>query len=229
MTLKGHGKFAGKLTTGSNSAQKKISEFPSSKPEGWNFKFGETGFSKTSYTAPAKNCGRGFILWHWNVRASLGENWLMVSYSAQKKICQFHSSKPEGGNFKFDGMVFSQKYIGWAKNCGTSFMISNWKAMESLGENWLMVSYSAQKKICQFRSSKPQGPNFYDGMVFLKGTLVEPKAVAGVLSYDTEGPWQVWEKTKLVVSYLAQKKSVNFVSCQILAFSPARRNFISFW
>ena len=100
---------------------------------------------------------------------------------------------------------------------------------EVWGENWLMVSYSAQKKICQFRSSKPQGPNFYDGMVFLKGTLVEPKAVAGVLSYDTEGPWQVWEKTKLVVSYLAQKKSVNFVSCQILAFSPARRNFTSFW
>ena len=168
MTLKGHGKFAGKLTTGSNSAQKKICEFPSSKPEGWNFKFGETGFSKT-YTAPAKNCGRGFILWHWNVRANLGENWLMVSYSAQKNICQFHSSKPEGWNFKFDGMVFSQKYIGWAKNCGTSFMLSNWKAMESLGENWLMVSYSAQKKICQFHSSEPQGQNFkFDGMVFSK-------------------------------------------------------------
>ena len=27
---------------------------------------------------------------------------------------------------------------------------------------------------------------------FLKGTLVEPKSVAQVSSYDTERPWKVW-------------------------------------
>ena len=232
----------------SYSAQKKICQFRSSEPQGWNFKFDRISFSKR-YTGWSKNCGRSFILWHWSVMANFGENWLLVSYSAQKKICEFRSSEPEVQNFKFDGMIFSKRYIGWAKNCDTSFMLWHWKAMESLGGKGLQVPNSPQEKICEFCSSEPEGRNFkFDGMVFpksyigwtkncgrgfilwhwkamesfgkkwlqvsnsaqkkfcefccservkishlmgvvfLKGTLVQPKTVAGVSSYYTEKP-----------------------------------------
>ena len=48
------------------------------------------------------------------------------------------------------------------------------------------------------------------GLVFLKGALVEPKTVAGVLSDDTEMSWQVWVKTHSWFPIQPEKKSVNF-------------------
>ena len=48
------------------------------------------------------------------------------------------------------------------------------------------------------------------GVVFLKGTLVHPKTVAGVSSYHTEGPWQVWRKTDSSFPIQPRKKSANF-------------------
>ena len=66
--------------------------------------------------------------------------------------------------------------------------------MESLGGNWLLVSNSAQEKLCQFLSSKSEGQKFkfYGFLLFL---LVQPKTVTGVLSCDTEESWKFWEKT----------------------------------
>ena len=55
------------------------------------------------------------------------------------------------------------------------------------------------------------------GVVFLKDTLVHPKTVAGVSSYDTEGPCQVWRKTDSWFPIQPRKKSANFVpaSCRV--------------
>ena len=33
------------------------------------------------------------------------------------------------------------------------------------------------------------------GLFFVKGTLVDPKTVAPVSSYDPERPWKVWWKS----------------------------------
>ena len=49
------------------------------------------------------------------------------------------------------------------------------------------------------------------GLVFLKGTLVDPKTVAGVSSYDTEVSWQVWGKTDTWFPVQPRKKSASFV------------------
>ena len=46
---------------------------------------------------------------------------------------------------------------------------------------------------------------------FLKGTLLEPKRLAGVSSYDTEVSWQVWEKTDCWFPIQPRKKSANFL------------------
>ena len=48
------------------------------------------------------------------------------------------------------------------------------------------------------------------GVVFLKGTLVHPKTVAGTSSYHIEGPWQVWRKSDSWFP-IQPRKSGNFV------------------
>ena len=133
------------------------------------------------------------------------------SQFSPEKICQFRFSEPEGSNFKFEGIVFPEMYIGWAKNCGTSLMLWYWKAMESLGEKRLLVSNSAQKKSANFipASQRVQISNFMRWF-FLKVTLAEPKTLAGVSSYDTEGSWQVWERTDSWFPIQPRKKSSNF-------------------
>ena len=195
----------------SYSAKKKICQFHSKEPEGWNFKFDGTGFSKT-YTGWPKNWRISLIWWHWKVMVSLGENFLLVSYSAKKKICQFHFRERQGRNFKFDGMVFSNSYIGWAKNYGMSFMLWHWKAMESFGEKWLQVSNSVQEKFCQFRSSEPEGSNLkFHGMLFSKGYTGSAR------NFGRSFIWWHWivrtslGENWLLVSYSAQKKYANFV------------------
>ena len=46
---------------------------------------------------------------------------------------------------------------------------------------------------------------------FLKGTLLEPKSLAGVLFYDTQGSWQVLGKTDCWFPIQPIKKYVNFI------------------
>ena len=43
------------------------------------------------------------------------------------------------------------------------------------------------RKICEFRSRKPEGRNFkFDGIAFLSGIIVEPEILARVSCYDTQ-------------------------------------------
>ena len=203
--------LGGKWQLVSNSASKRICQFHSSKPQGQNFKFDGMVFSKC-YIGWAKNCGMSFMLWHWKAMESLGGKWLQVSYSAQEKICEFCSSKPQGRNLKFHGVLFPKRYIGWAKNFGRSFILWHWRVMASLGENWQLVSDWAQKKICQFRSSKPQRQNFkFDGMVFSKRYIGWAKNCGtSFLSWHwkiVESFSQIW----IVVSNSAYQKTVKFL------------------
>ena len=189
----------------------KTCEFCSSEPKGRNFKFHAMVFSKRCI-AWAKTFSRSFILLHSSVMASLGENWLLVFYSAQKNICQFRSSKPEGRNFKFDGMVFSKRYIGWVKNCDTSFMLWDWKATESLGKVTTGFQFSQEKNLWIFSASQRVEISNLMGWFFLKGTLVEPKTVRRVSCYDTEKSWKIWGKSDHWFPIQPRKKSVNFLS-----------------
>ena len=49
------------------------------------------------------------------------------------------------------------------------------------------------------------------GLVFLKGTLAQPKIVARASSDDSEGSWQVWGKTDSWFPIQPRKKCANFI------------------
>ena len=126
----------------------------------------------------------------------LGGKWLLVSSSAQKKFCKIHSSKPEGWNFKFYEIVLSKRYVVSAKNCGRSFILWHWRAMDSLEENLLLVSNSTQKKLGEFPSSRREGQNIkFQQLVLSNDKFLEQKIDTAVSSPDTEGPWKVWWKS----------------------------------
>ena len=59
-------------------------------------------------------------------------------------------------------------------------------------------------------SQKVKISNFM-GLFCLKGTLIQPKTVAGVSSCDTKGPWKVWGKTDTWFPIQPKKNSANFV------------------
>ena len=63
-------------------------------------------------------------------------------------------------------------------------------------KNYYWFPTQLKKKSLHFvpASHKVEISNFTVS-VFLKGTLVESKAVVGVSSYETEVSWQVWGKT----------------------------------
>ena len=93
-----------------------------------------------------------------------------------------------------------------------SFTLWHWRAMESLGENWLLVSNSTRENCANFvpASQKVEISNFM-GLFCLKGTLVQPKTVVGVSPCDTEEPWKVWGKTNS--RFLIQLKKKNVAIC----------------
>ena len=105
-----------------NQPRKNSANFVQASKKGRNIKIYRIVFSKR-YIGSTKNCGRSFILWHWTAMENLGENWLLPSNSAQKKIWQFCTSEPQARNFKFDRIVFSKRCIGWAKTRCMSFML----------------------------------------------------------------------------------------------------------
>ena len=84
--------------------------------------------------------------------------------------------------------------------------------MGSFGEKWLLVSNSALKKNVNFLPAGQRVEiSILMGLVFLKGTLVEPKTLAGNSCYQTERPWEVWGESDYWFPIQPRKKSANFV------------------
>ena len=77
-------------------------------------------------------------------------------------------------------------------------------------DSWFLIQ--PRKKSANFvpASQRVKISNFMV-LFFLKGTLLEPKPLAGVSSYDTEVSWQVWEKTDCWFPIQPRKISTNFV------------------
>ena len=98
------------------------------------------------------------------------------------------------------GTVVQPKTVAGISSCGTESPWQVWGGIDS----WFRIEPKEKSANFVPASHRVKISNLM-GWFFLEGTLVEPKAVAGVLSDDTEGPWQVLGKTKLLVSYSAQK------------------------
>ena len=109
------------------------------------------------------------------------------------------------GCFFLKGAPVEPKSVVEVSSYDTEVSWQVWVKTDSL------VPIQPRKKSVNFApaSQRVQISNLM-GLVFLKGTLVEPKTVAGVSSDDTEVSWQVWVKTDSWFPIQPRKKSVNF-------------------
>ena len=143
---------------------------------------------------------------------SLGTNWIVVSHFFPQKIGEFLSSGPEGLIFKPQEFYFvtltSHANVGLKLNAAfqitfsndlhRSFTLWHWKTMQSLGQNCILLSRSAQKRFDQFISSEGKVSKFlsFISLFYVKDKLLESKSLTGVSFCDREKPSKVWVKTE---------------------------------
>ena len=79
-----------------------------------------------------------------------------------------------------------------------SFTLWHWKTMQSLGQNCILLSRSAQKRFDQFISSERKVSKFlsFISLFYVKDKLLESKSLTGVSFCDREEPCKVWVKTE---------------------------------
>ena len=109
------------------------------------------------------------------------------------------------GFFFVKGILADPKTVARVPSCDTERPYKVWRKSDYCFPN------PPRKKSVNFTaaSQRVQISNLM-GLVFRKGTLVEPKTVAGVLSDNTEMSWLVWVKTDPCFPIQPKKKSVNF-------------------
>ena len=84
-------------------------------------------------------------------RSNLSWNWREMQYLEginllfQKWHKEFEKFWPEHSlrslkNFHFNGILLSKAYIFWAKKEQWSYLSSNWRGIQNLERNWLVVS-----------------------------------------------------------------------------------------
>ena len=87
--------------------KKLVNFFPAAKKDP-NSTFYSLLLMKSKLLEP-KNLQRSFILWHWRVMQSLGQNWILLSKSAPKQLINFYRAVEKSPNFKFDSFLLSEK------------------------------------------------------------------------------------------------------------------------
>ena len=119
------------------------------------------------------------------------------------------------GLFCLKGTLVQSKTVAGLSSYYTEGPWQVWRKTDS----WFLIQ---PRKICANFAPASQRVEISNlmGLVFLKGTLAQPKTVAGVLSYGTEGPWQVGRKTDSCFPIQPRKKSPTFPPASQMVENP---------
>ena len=102
------------------------------------------------------------------------------------KIGEFLSSRQEAWIFKFYWFVFSKREIAWAKIFYRTLILGHWRAIKSLGKNWIVVFKPAPQILVNVFPAGEKGLIFKFCLFCLKGKLPEPKIFTDVPFCDHE-------------------------------------------
>ena len=104
-----------------------------------NFHFNVLLLNKV-YIASAEKVHKSYLSWNWIGIQNLGRNRLAVSKLA-KGIWQILTWGLESlKDFHFNGLLMSKLYIAWAKKVQRSNLSWNWRGIQNLERNRLVVS-----------------------------------------------------------------------------------------
>ena len=157
--MKGHGKFGQKLNPAFQISPKQISQFVWSGWKGsklqmlllsfvWKVNSFNQKPSQEFYFVTLKGHGK------------FGLKLNPAFQISPKKLAQFVSSGQKLSNFHILLLSFMWKANPSSKNLNRGFILWHWRAMESLGKNWILLSKSAPKKLVNLFGVGEKGPNF---------------------------------------------------------------------
>ena len=150
-----------------------------------------------------KKVQRSYLSWHWRVIQNLERNWLVVS-KLTWGIWQILTWTLESlKNFPFSGLLLSKVYIVRAKKVQRSYLSWQWRVMQNLKRNWLVVS-KLTREIWQILTWALESlRNFQFNRLLLSKVYIVPakKVKRSYLSWH----WRVMQNLKrnwLVISKL---------------------------
>ena len=94
-----------------------------------NFQFNRLLLSK-AYILWDKKVQRSYLSWNWRGIQNLERNRPVILTWALKNLKDFH----------FNGLLLSKVYIVWTKKVERSYLSWNWRGIQNLEENRLVVS-----------------------------------------------------------------------------------------
>ena len=136
------------------------------------------------------------------------------------KIGEFLSSRQEAWIFKFYWFVFSKREIAWAKIFYRTLILGHWRAIKSLGKNWIVVFKPAPQILVNVF---PAGEK---GLIFKCYLFVLSKRqIAWTKNFHRCSilwPWKVRAKTESL--FPSQPPKMNF-----FPLGKKRRIFKFYW
>ena len=124
---------------------------------------------------------------------SLKRNWLVVS-KLTWKIWQILTRALESlKNFRFNGILLSKVYIGWAKKSKEELSCMTRTSDEKFGEKLTYYFKIYMRNLTIFDPSTRKSNFFYfNGLLLAKHILFELKKYRGVIFHDTEEWYKIW-------------------------------------
>ena len=138
MTMKNYAKFVEELTCHFKVDIRNLKNFDPSTSKVKSFHFNVPLLSKV-YIVWAKKY-REVISWNWMGIQNLDRNRVAISKLA-KGIWQILTWALKSlKSFHFKGLLLSKLYILWAEKVQRSYLSWNWRGIQNLERNWLVIS-----------------------------------------------------------------------------------------
>ena len=162
-----------------------------------NFHFNGFLLSKV-YTVWIKKVQRSYLWWNWIEMQNLERNQLVLSKLTQG-IWQILTWALESlKNFHFNRLLLSKVYIVWARKVQRSYLSRNWKAIQNLERNRLVISKLTQGIWQTLTWALKSLKNFhFNSLLFSKIYVVWAKKYRGVILHETEEGYKIWRGTDL--------------------------------
>ena len=135
-----------------------------------DFHFNGLLLSKACILWP-KKVQRSYPSWHWRVMQNLGKNWI-VAWTMTWGLLHIFTRALESQNWNFDKILLSKVENVWPLNLQKNYVSWQWKMIQKLKTNWLVVSKLTWTSQNLTRALEKSKKNFFNWLLVTKVYIV---------------------------------------------------------
>ena len=131
---------------------------------------------------------------------------ICASKNDMRNLANFHQSTWKSQNWYFDGIPLSKLESAWAWKLQRSYMSWQWRMMQNLKRNWLVILKIDMRNLMNFDSGTPLTKVYNVWAMFLLCLMalnIDAK-FEGKLTCPSEmtwGIWQIFKGWKIAISF----------------------------